>query len=71
MGETTTFRECESCAAKPGAPDLCRACLHNRSTVARLLAALRTAVSGWEASESGWYGGDRQMIEKMRKEFEL
>lgn len=38
------YQECASCAAKPGAPDLCAACLHNRTLVARLKA-------GW--SETG------------------
>lgn len=27
------FVECESCAAKPGSPYLCRSCLHNRATI--------------------------------------
>ncbi len=24
------FKECESCAAKPGSPTLCEACIHNK-----------------------------------------
>ena len=28
--------ECASCAAKPGSPQLCEACLHNRALVGRL-----------------------------------
>lgn len=33
--ETTLdhFMECASCAAKPGTPTLCKACLHNRALV--------------------------------------
>ena len=31
------FMECEACAAKPGAPTLCAACIHNRDLIARLL----------------------------------
>lgn len=33
------FVECESCAAKPGSPPLCRRCLHNRGTVRDHVAA--------------------------------
>lgn len=32
------FAECADCAAKPGSPTLCRACLHNRTTINRLRA---------------------------------
>lgn len=34
------FKECASCAAKPGCPTLCAACLHNRQVVATLHAKL-------------------------------
>jgi hypothetical protein len=54
------FRECASCAAKPGAPTLCAACLHNRATINRLIAALRVV----------WHGGDRRKIERLREEFD-
>ena len=30
------FKECESCAKKPGSPTLCGSCLHNRSLVTKL-----------------------------------
>ena len=30
------FQECENCAAKPGMPQLCPACLHNREIVSDL-----------------------------------
>ena len=32
------FAECASCAAKPGSPILCPACLHNRATINQLRA---------------------------------
>jgi hypothetical protein len=38
MIEHPEFVECESCAAKPGSPYLCRACLHNRATINQLRA---------------------------------
>ena len=34
--EASEFAECESCAAKPGSPTLCPACLHNRTTINEL-----------------------------------
>jgi hypothetical protein len=34
------FMECATCRAKPGAPLLCQACLHNR----RLVGELRTEI---------------------------
>lgn len=30
------FKECASCAAKPGMPVLCSACLHNRRVIDQL-----------------------------------
>lgn len=30
------FIECETCAAKPGMPTLCKGCLHNRTVIDRL-----------------------------------
>lgn len=30
------FKECETCAAKTGAPLLCAGCLHNRTVIGRL-----------------------------------
>lgn len=32
------FMECAACAAKPGAPQLCAACLHNRTELAKVRA---------------------------------
>lgn len=29
------FKECATCAAKPGSPTLCAGCLHNRTTIDR------------------------------------
>jgi hypothetical protein len=36
---TDEYKECAECAAKPGSPTLCAACLHNRTTIDRLKAA--------------------------------
>lgn len=30
------FQECADCAAKPGSPTFCAACLHNRTLVSKL-----------------------------------
>ena len=38
MIESPEFAECSSCAAKPGSPTLCPACLHNRATINKLRA---------------------------------
>ena len=40
VNEGPTYRECAGCAGKPGSPTLCPACLHNRDTIARLVAEL-------------------------------
>ena len=64
------FRECPSCAAKPGSPTLCVACLHNRTMIDSLLVALHMALNGWESSDCGWRPGDRQRIHTLRKEFD-
>lgn len=60
--------ECESCAAKPGAPTLCAACLHNRAMIHRLSAALRVALDGWTSASTraGWTA-DLPKIEVLRK----
>ena len=38
------FKECDVCAAKPGSPELCWGCLHNRSVIENL-------TSGWSAAD--------------------
>lgn len=38
MIAVSAFAECATCAAKPGSPTLCRACLHNRTTINELRA---------------------------------
>lgn len=38
------FRECSTCAAKPGTPLLCGACLYNRSTISQLAKQLDEVV---------------------------
>lgn len=35
------FRECDSCAAKPGTPTLCKGCLQNRDVIYRLKKELK------------------------------
>ena len=30
------YKECKSCSKKPGSPDLCESCLHNRTLMYRL-----------------------------------
>lgn len=30
------FKECAPCAAKPGSPELCAACIHNRNVIEAL-----------------------------------
>ena len=37
------FHECATCAAKPGTPTLCSACLHNRALVSQLKEKVATA----------------------------
>jgi len=29
------YRECETCAAKPGSPELCRGCYQNRTAISQ------------------------------------
>lgn len=29
------FMECDSCRAKPGSPQLCKGCLHNRALISK------------------------------------
>jgi hypothetical protein len=35
--EKFEFRECDACAALPGSPVLCSGCIHNRTTIFRLI----------------------------------
>lgn len=30
------FKECDTCRAKPGSPELCSGCLHNRDLIQKL-----------------------------------
>lgn len=46
IGRQLSFRECESCEAKTGTPELCAGCLHNR---ARIVAACEAL--GWKYVE--------------------
>lgn len=41
---TTEFMECDACFLKPGAPTLCRSCLHNRVAVNSLIRLLGAAL---------------------------
>ena len=45
--KTPEFAECASCAAKPGAPTLCQACLHNRATINPLRAECEALTTGY------------------------
>ncbi len=36
-----TFMECDTCRAKPGMPQLCGGCLHNRAIIGELKKAIR------------------------------
>jgi len=36
LDKNLVFRECDTCAAKPGSPPLCSGCLHNREVISRL-----------------------------------
>jgi hypothetical protein len=38
QGDSLEFIECDTCRAKPGSPDLCRGCLHNRYLISQLRA---------------------------------
>jgi len=35
-GVDLEFMECPDCGSKPGSPDLCKPCLHNRWVITRL-----------------------------------
>ena len=39
-----TFKDCDSCASKPGSPILCSGCLHNRTVISNLKAALNAKI---------------------------
>ena len=41
------FKECAACAVKPGSPTLCEACLHNRSTIDKLLSLVKISEEEW------------------------
>lgn len=46
------FQECAACAAKPGAPVLCPACLHNRDVIyalQKMLEMARAEAEAWKA----------------------
>ncbi len=36
MNKTHSFKECSICAVKPGSPELCESCIHNRSVISDL-----------------------------------
>ncbi len=38
------FMECQTCRVKPGSPELCTSCLHNRSLVEKLKNDLKITV---------------------------
>ena len=41
VGIDSDYKECAACAAKPGSPPLCPACLHNRALVDALRRRIR------------------------------
>lgn len=43
------YCECDACASKPGAPELCAACLHNRTTINDLKRRLARLHRLWAA----------------------
>jgi hypothetical protein len=47
------FVECEACVKKPGSPELCVPCLHNRACLADARARLREAAGVLGTSNSG------------------
>ncbi len=49
LGTCVAFRECAACADKPGAPQLCDACLHNRTTIDQLAELVALAIVFVEA----------------------
>lgn len=54
MTDPYEFRECETCAAKPGTPILCESCLHNRSLILHQedeIERLQVLVDKYEAAE--------------------
>ena len=40
------FMECDTCRAKPGSPQLCAGCIHNRRMIGNLKSALAEAIVG-------------------------
>lgn len=38
------FKECPTCAAKPGSPTLCASCLQNRSLISHLQTVVRRSL---------------------------
>lgn len=57
-----SFRECDTCSAKPGSPTLCSGCLHNRDLIislhSRYLEVFRGMVEGMKVIEgikSSWH----------------
>jgi hypothetical protein len=52
--EDPQFMECAECRSKPGSPTLCPSCLHNRTLVSKLSAALKTQDSMAQENEDLW-----------------
>jgi len=47
------FKECSTCAAKPGSPQLCDSCLHNRDLVNSLNLKYKALLAIVHALEMG------------------
>jgi hypothetical protein len=60
--DLTQFVECDACRAKPGTPALCAGCLHNRTAIAHL----RAAMSGW--TSYAWK--DRAYVDDVQEYFD-
>lgn len=52
--EDPQFMECAACAAQPGSPTLCPACLHNRRVVSDLLVARKVQTGMAQENEDLW-----------------
>lgn len=72
----TEFVECAACAAKPGSPELCASCLHNRTAISELTKATSTGElllrtkeyrRNWVAEEAKRITLENQVAELKRK----
>lgn len=57
------FRECETCAAKPGAPVLCPSCASNRSVISRSQEEAGKPATARSVREPGAYGDFAKLMQ--------